>query len=231
MKRLPTALLMMSVGSAVSAQTCGAYAGDVTDYVALHSYTYPAAEMVAERIAAIEDPFEALVQFKAYGDFAQMGIVDLVLPMVALSCNYEMYDANACSGTFFLPSNVESVLLAGESLRFATRDPETDVAMYVVHQNRSFDRSVVTMAGVVSTWSRSADGTETFLSFAENGDETHYTERADCSGKGHVIRHNEAGLLTTNHFSWSAATVDSMTFRYKLCRHQEPDPGCHEGQI
>ncbi|NSX55954.1 hypothetical protein [Parasulfitobacter algicola] len=119
----------------------------------------------------------------------------------------------------------------GERLRFATKDPETDAVTHVVHENWSFDRSVVTMTGVVSTWNRSANGTETFLSVAENGNETHYTEYADCSGLGHVIRHNEVGLLTTNHFSWSSATEGKMTFRYKLCRHQEPDPGCHEGEI
>ncbi len=231
MKRIPIALLMMFVGSAASAQACGPYTGDATDYVSLHSQTYPAAEKVAERIAAIQDPFEALVPLKAYGDFAQMGVVDLVLPMVALSCSYEKFDANRCDGSFLLPSNVEIASLAEESLRFATRNPETGAVMEVVHKSRSFDRSVVTIAGVVSIWNRSANGTETFLSVAENEDETHYTEYADCSGQGHVIRHNEAGLLTTNHFSWTAATEDSMTFRYKICRHQEPNPGCHEGQI
>lgn len=231
MKYTFTVLLVMFMSSAASAQSCGPYNGDTTDYPTFHSSTYPAAEKVAERISAIDDPFEALVPLKAYGDFAQIGIVDLALPMVALSCSYQLFDANECAGTFLLPSNVESASLTGESLRFATRDPETGVAMEVVHQNRSFDRSVMTMDGVVSTWTRAADGTETFQSVAENGDETHYTEYVDCSGQGHVIRHNDAGLLTTNHFSWSSAKEDIMTLQYKICRHQEPDPGCHEGQI
>ncbi len=231
MQRTLANLVFVFLGTPTIAGSCGPYDGDVNDYVALHSHTYPAAEMVMARIEAIDDPFEAVVPLKAYGDFAQMGIVDVVLPMIALSCNYELFSANGCAGTFFLPNNVENASLADDSLRFVTHDPETGLTIDIVHKNRSYDRSIVTMPGVVSTWNRAADGTETFLSVAENGDETGYAENPDCSGEGHVIRHNEVGLLTTNHFSWSSATSQNMTFQYKLCRHQEPDDGCHEGRI
>lgn len=233
MQRIFFLLLLILAQSAAAGQSCGPYTveDDAHDYVALNAHAYPAAERVHERIQAIEDPFEALVPLKAYGDFTQMGILDLVLPAIALSCSYEMFDANGCEGSFFLPSNVTSASLTGDSLNFSVTNPDTNEIMDVMHKNRSYDRSVVSVPAAETTWNRAADGTETFLSIADNGDETHYTEHPDCSGSGHVIRHNESGLLTTNHFSWSAATEQTMTFQYKICRHQEPNAGCHEGQI
>ncbi|KJZ18535.1 hypothetical protein TW80_14015 [Loktanella sp. S4079] len=225
-------LLVLAQGAAAG-QSCGPYSDEesANNYVTLSAGTYPAAEQVFERIGAIANPFEAMVPLKAYGDFMQMGVLDLALPTIGFGCNYDLFDANGCAGSFFLPSNVTSATMTGDSLSFSMTNPDTQEVMTVTHKNRAYDRTVVSVPRGETTWERAADGTETFLSIAVNGDETGYIEHPDCSGSGHVIRHNEMGLLSTNHFSWSAATGQAMTFQYKICRHQDPDPGCHEGQI
>lgn len=233
MLRIPLFTLLILAQGAAAGQSCGPHADqdDTSKYVALSAHTYPAAEQILDGIATNDDPFEAVVPLKAYGDFMQMGLLDLALPTIGIGCNYDLFDANGCGGSFFLPSNVTSASIVGDSLSFSMTDPDTQEVTTVTHKNRAYDRSVVNVSGAETTWERAEDGTETFLSIAVNGDETHYTEYSDCSGRGHVIRHNEIGLLTTNHFSWSAATGQAMTFNYKICRHQEPNAGCHEGQI
>ncbi len=206
-------------------------ADDLQHYVTLDSPGYPDVAAVVDALSE-GDPFENAVPLRAIGDFMQMGISDLTLPLLAAVCSYEMYAANECAGNMFWPSNVTEASLNGETLRF-TIQVDQDVVQQVEISNPQFDKATIAnLQGEVvqtDTWTRQPDGTETYTSIAINGDETAYTERPDCSGEGYVVRHNANGLLMTNTFSWSSAKT-GFTFQYKICGYQN-DPGCHEGAL
>ncbi len=232
-------LVIAALGQAAVADnraqlSCGAFpAGqDAPTYVTLDAPGYPGVEAALNALQQ-GDPFENAIPLKAIGDFMQMGLADLTLPLLAASCGYDMFAANECAGNRFFPSTVTQATLSGTALAFTTQ-PDDDTTIEVQISNPDFDLAkVANIQGAdneVSIWTRQADGTETYLSEASNGDTTAYTERPDCSGKGQLIRHNQNGLLTTNSFYWTAAE-DSFSFHYKICDHQGDDAGCHEGQL
>jgi len=204
---------------------------DLQNYVTLDSPGYPEVAAVLNSLSE-GDPFENSIPLRAMGDFMQMGISDLTLPLLAGVCSYDMYAANACKGNAFWPTNVTEASLNGQILVFTTGGDQ-DVAQQVEIANPEFDMATVTnIQGEVTqtdTWVRKPDGTEFYTSMAINGDETSYTERPDCSGEGRIVRHNARGLLMTNTFSWSSAKA-GFTFQYKICAYQD-DPGCHEGAL
>ena len=239
MRFIVAGLICLAMAHTASAEgaaerSCGPADGERLEnsYVSLNAPGYPAVSTAMDRLME-RDPLDAIVPLAALGDFMQMSVLDLTLPGLELVCGFDMFAANECAGFAFVPSAVTEASVTGEVLSYATEDG--DQRMWVEHHGRSFDRSVVKVeragGATTSVWNRAADGTETLFQEAPNGDEIAYTENPDCSGSGHVIRHNENGLLTTNHFSWSAATGADFSFSYKICRYQEPDPGCHEGQL
>ncbi|MEP5761245.1 MAG: hypothetical protein ABJ327_18390 [Litoreibacter sp.] len=181
------------------------------------------------------DPFENLIVIAAIGDFMQMPILDIAVPASAIICGYDMFDVNGCSGLPFMPNPVENASISGDRLQFTTKTTEKWLQAQFEFANRAFDGAVITSSqgdqNNINSWTRRSDDTEIFLSTSSTGAESSYTENPDCSGKGHTIRYNEAGLLATNEFSWTSAKDSGFTFQFEVCRFQEPNIGCESGRI
>lgn len=229
---MPTVTMSQSSGAL---RACHGVDFDPTDdvpFIIFSSHSYPAVATKMDRDFATED----LPDLLALGKFSGFAIQDAFVPLLVLPCSYETYDATGCRRSFLFGGSgqVDDVSLIGERLSFTLTDEDDGVVNELVFGNRSYDSLTLTAtrgaAVTTSTWTRAADGTETYLGDSGDGNVVRYTERSDCSGQGYVAQAEGGAVKQTFEASWTSTKAADFTLTYTMCNYVD-GTDCVSGAI